>query len=469
MTSPPPDTSRDQLTGWKDIASYLGKSVRTVQRWERRYQLPVHRVPGSADVVLASKEEIERWMRSEASAEILDLDRGEASARPAPEAPGRVRVRHGSVWITMAVVAAVVFGLVAIHLARRANVQRRAAEEDDAALFVEGPLALQWTPMEGQQTALLHPDGFLVDPGFITVEPGAVIFNYIKSGGPGRARPYAFARLWPEPASPRLRFTYVPHADARVSHWAGFMDNSGFVRKGEEAIGYWVPQRGIALRLDRTSRAHVNSRAAIWTFVGGEARAIAPERPLGFQLDPGHRYECTLEVDGWRVSASVSDGARVEALVGSIETAVPAQRVFIADAHDGVSSASPKGTYRLRFENVTVRDAQYNVEIALQPAATGSTREIPLAILSNRNVDALSLDQASLRLSGAAALPGESSQGFACRSQDANGDGVYDVVCTFDGQVLNLASGRRELVLRGRTTYGRRVAGRLVLPPSAPN
>ena len=33
----------DRLDSWKKIASYLKRDVSTVQRWERREVLPVHR------------------------------------------------------------------------------------------------------------------------------------------------------------------------------------------------------------------------------------------------------------------------------------------------------------------------------------------------------------------------------------------------------------------------------------------
>jgi len=54
--------SPDQLDGWKDIAAYLGKSVRAAQRWERDMGLPVHRLktPGG-QVVFARPSEIEAW------------------------------------------------------------------------------------------------------------------------------------------------------------------------------------------------------------------------------------------------------------------------------------------------------------------------------------------------------------------------------------------------------------------------
>lgn len=53
----------DILNGWKEIANYLGKGVRSVQRYERDLGLPVHRISGrSASAVLASKAELDRWI-----------------------------------------------------------------------------------------------------------------------------------------------------------------------------------------------------------------------------------------------------------------------------------------------------------------------------------------------------------------------------------------------------------------------
>jgi hypothetical protein len=52
------------LGSWKEIANYLGKGVRTVQRWERCSGLPIHRPSGSSKgVVLAFPAELEIWAR----------------------------------------------------------------------------------------------------------------------------------------------------------------------------------------------------------------------------------------------------------------------------------------------------------------------------------------------------------------------------------------------------------------------
>jgi len=53
------------LTSWKEVAAYLGKGVRTVQRWERELGLPVRRPYGSEKhVIVALPEELDRWMRT---------------------------------------------------------------------------------------------------------------------------------------------------------------------------------------------------------------------------------------------------------------------------------------------------------------------------------------------------------------------------------------------------------------------
>ena len=50
------------LSGWKDIAKYLGLAVRTVQRYEQTLGLPVRRPAGTVCAsVMASSRELDRW------------------------------------------------------------------------------------------------------------------------------------------------------------------------------------------------------------------------------------------------------------------------------------------------------------------------------------------------------------------------------------------------------------------------
>lgn len=53
------------LTSWKEIGQYLGKGVRTVQRWEREAGLPVRRqTEPSPHTVIAISDELDGWARS---------------------------------------------------------------------------------------------------------------------------------------------------------------------------------------------------------------------------------------------------------------------------------------------------------------------------------------------------------------------------------------------------------------------
>ncbi|HKR28063.1 MAG TPA: hypothetical protein VJS11_11435 [Acidobacteriaceae bacterium] len=51
------------LTSWKEIARYMGKGVRTVQRWEQDFGLPVRRPLGSdKKAVLARPRDLDMWL-----------------------------------------------------------------------------------------------------------------------------------------------------------------------------------------------------------------------------------------------------------------------------------------------------------------------------------------------------------------------------------------------------------------------
>src|SRR4051812_14324382 len=72
----------DRLESWKEIARYLGKDVRTVQRWEKREDLPVHRLQHEKlGSVYAYKSELDAWWKSnepfESPAELEDLPASE--------------------------------------------------------------------------------------------------------------------------------------------------------------------------------------------------------------------------------------------------------------------------------------------------------------------------------------------------------------------------------------------------------
>ncbi|MDX2149706.1 MAG: hypothetical protein SFV54_03155 [Bryobacteraceae bacterium] len=76
---------RPYATSWKEIAAYLGVSVRTAQLWEKERGLPVRRLPGPRGPVSASLEELDAWRAG---------DRKSVPAEPVAAPP----VRHFAPW-----------------------------------------------------------------------------------------------------------------------------------------------------------------------------------------------------------------------------------------------------------------------------------------------------------------------------------------------------------------------------------
>lgn len=58
-------TSREILNSWKEIAIYLDRGVRTVQRWEAELGLPVRRPRGKRhSSVIAARTDLDAWLAS---------------------------------------------------------------------------------------------------------------------------------------------------------------------------------------------------------------------------------------------------------------------------------------------------------------------------------------------------------------------------------------------------------------------
>lgn len=58
------------LNSWKEIATYTGRGIRTLQRWEQELGFPVRRPRGKQrSAVIAIKQEIDLWMHTPHGAE----------------------------------------------------------------------------------------------------------------------------------------------------------------------------------------------------------------------------------------------------------------------------------------------------------------------------------------------------------------------------------------------------------------
>src|SRR5271169_64611 len=74
----------ERLDSWKEIAAYLNRDVTTVQRWEKREGMPVHRhLHDRMGSVYASRAELDAWVqgRNPRAAEVNE------NGAPVPGAP----------------------------------------------------------------------------------------------------------------------------------------------------------------------------------------------------------------------------------------------------------------------------------------------------------------------------------------------------------------------------------------------
>lgn len=100
--TPPVSTDDRRLDSWKEIAAHFNRAVRTVQLWERREGMPVHRhLHGKGGSVYAYRAELEAWWRN--GHERLGAENDAGSPPPA-----RSRQRR------MAIAAAAGLGLVGL-------------------------------------------------------------------------------------------------------------------------------------------------------------------------------------------------------------------------------------------------------------------------------------------------------------------------------------------------------------------
>src|SRR5688572_1366337 len=147
-SSDPPSSGErsgdDRLDSWKEIAAYLRRDVTTVQRWEKREGMPVHRhVHDKMGSVYAFRGDLDAW------AQRRNVSRAEGGAEPSPaglpaqedppeivpEAPREQepvgattgdasateagKRRPSSVWLLPAAAAVLAAGLTAWYLLQR--------------------------------------------------------------------------------------------------------------------------------------------------------------------------------------------------------------------------------------------------------------------------------------------------------------------------------------------------------------
>lgn len=124
----------ERLDGWKSIASYLGRDIRTVQRWKAHEGLPVHRLEHRQRAsAYAFTGELDEWV---ANRDLSPPDSGPPGVSPLP---GRSRVRRITI-VTGGLVAIVIAAVFLVRgiTARPAGSGGDSKDPQAYAAFVEG-------------------------------------------------------------------------------------------------------------------------------------------------------------------------------------------------------------------------------------------------------------------------------------------------------------------------------------------
>lgn len=155
-------SDNDTLESWKEIAAYLKRDVTTVQRWEKREGLPVHRhLHDKSGSVFARRPELDRWRhaRTRAPDVVADIapepaSETDAGIAPPDPAPPPLPVAY---WPGLTARRAVLFVALLAALIMTVGGLR----PDTTS---EAPVPVAFTVAPGDGTALMPNEAPLISP-----------------------------------------------------------------------------------------------------------------------------------------------------------------------------------------------------------------------------------------------------------------------------------------------------------------
>lgn len=325
------DTTDDRLDSWKEIASFFGRGVTTVQRWEEAEALPVHRHEhAKRGTVYAFKSELKRWHAARTSAAAVNeskLDVEPASEPPAdrslveaPAAPSGIAVvdpppparLHG---LKLFVVLPI---LAAVALAMRSAITPRTNNATSQSL--SRPLANDAT-YEAYPT--LSPDGSMVayrwsdtsSPGiYLKRTTGGDPWPLLLDGPPSESGRGSFPKWSPDGHTIAfLREVGASVWDVRVVPVTG--GESHHVTQINSGSVSWMPDSKTLAVSDRAASGEPYSVFLVSTEDGHRFRRVTSP-PLGTLGD----WHCAVSPDGTRLAvARFRSSYEADVFVTSIE------------------------------------------------------------------------------------------------------------------------------------------------------
>jgi Tol biopolymer transport system component len=264
-----PSSSHDRLDSWKEIAAYLKRDVTTVQRWEKRESMPVHRhLHDKLGSVYAFRSELDAWARRRTA---QPTNGGPIDLPVTPTAPDTTPapVRATRVWLAAALVSVAVTVAVVAML----WFQRRPTFWSNSVLDLPIEAVTDFDGLE--QAAAISRDGRV---GAFLSDRGGRIDVWVTRLGSGQFRNLTAGSAL-ELINPSVRtLGFTPDGES-VTYW---VRRSGDAEKPD--IGIWsVPIIGGA------SSPYLHGAAELdWTRDGSRLvyHTTAPGDPMFVTTDP---------------------------------------------------------------------------------------------------------------------------------------------------------------------------------------
>jgi Tol biopolymer transport system component len=468
-TPPSERPPEDRLDSWKEIAAYLKRDVTTVQRWEKREGMPVHRhLHDRMGSVYASRAELDAWTRSRNLR--AGQENGNNAISPDPPAPPRSAI--STLLTRWAFVLPLAVAGAALAIGASLWLQR-------TEYFWRNPIAdarfQTVTDFDGsEQAAAVSRDGHFV--AFLSDRNGQMDV-WVTQAGSGEFHNLTHGSI-PELVNPSIRTLGFSPDGSLVTFW---LRKPGGLSGGD--IGIWaVPTLGGEPRpyLEGVAEfdwSHDGSRLAYHTPGPGDPLFVSNGSPRSadgpiFTAPAGlHSHFPLWALDGafiyfvqgglpdkldiWRISPAGGTPERITSHTGRVSHPVLLDRrtlMYLASDPDG----SGPWLYSMDVERRIPHRLTSGLDRYTSLAASADGRRLVVTLASpKRTLWRLRIDDSPKEVSAAAQISLTTSTGFSPRlgpnyllyvSATGTGESIWKLA---NGTATELWSGQGARVFGG--------------------